>query len=53
MNQFQNINLGNYRRPEFSIDELVEKRLTGWKAEEWLFLSMLGQLSILDGRDDT
>jgi len=33
----------------YSIEELIERRVTGWQAEEWLFISMVGDLSILDG----
>jgi hypothetical protein len=32
----------------YSVDELVERRVMGWKGEDFVFLSMLGNLSVLN-----
>ena len=42
--------MNNYRAAtHYTIDEILEHRLSGWEAKEWLFISMLGQLTMLDG----
>ena len=33
--------------PTHTIDELIERRLKGWRGDEFVYLSMLGELSIL------